>query len=247
MKVLAVIIIILFVMGIILYYKLKKVSKRWANTFFGTDSFAEGFKAQEQHLASTPKSVSSMTEMYLPLIQKDFPAFNLFEFTQKAENMLLSVFNAVESKNVQSVVNASEDLKYQVQGYIEDLNSQGITEIYDNVKIHKTAITHYQKEAGTCIVVFQTALEYYKYRLKEGKVIKGRKDLKVQTKYNISLVYIQDTSKLKEAGYKGAVGVSCPNCGAPVTNLGHKSCEYCGSGIREINIHTWFLNKYEEL
>ena len=41
--------------------------------------------------------------------------------------------------------------------------------------------------------------------------------------------------------------VVCPNCGAPVTRLGSKFCEYCGSGLREISVRVWSINKIAEI
>ena len=40
---------------------------------------------------------------------------------------------------------------------------------------------------------------------------------------------------------------TCPNCGAPVTRLGSKFCEYCGSGLREISVRVWSINKITEI
>ena len=42
------------------------------------------------------------------------------------------------------------------------------------------------------------------------------------------------------------IRVTCPNCGAPVTNLGAKFCEYCGAGIIELNVHAWSFENIEE-
>ena len=38
----------------------------------------------------------------------------------------------------------------------------------------------------------------------------------------------------------------CPNCGAPVTILGQKKCEYCGSALTVINRHVWTLSRIYE-
>ena len=48
-------------------------------------------------------------------------------------------------------------------------------------------------------------------------------------------------------GGETAVGVTCPNCGAPVTRLGSKFCEYCGSGLREISVRVWSINRIAEI
>ena len=53
----------------------------------------------------------------------------------------------------------------------------------------------------------------------------------------------EDESDDDEAEYE----VTCPNCGAPVTRLGSKFCEYCGSGLREISVRVWSINKITEI
>lgn len=42
------------------------------------------------------------------------------------------------------------------------------------------------------------------------------------------------------------LGLNCPNCGAPISTLGHKHCEYCGSPVIEYNINVWTFSNVEE-
>lgn len=63
----------------IIQRKLRQVSR----SMFGTDSLLEGLEQQEERIAETPRSVSSMTSIYLPQIAKDFPEFSLEEFRKK--------------------------------------------------------------------------------------------------------------------------------------------------------------------
>ena len=72
------------------------------------------FDGLESEIATTPKSVSGMTSLCIPRITKDFPEFNWYEFKQKAENMLLSAFNAIEEEDASLIMNASNDLRSQV-------------------------------------------------------------------------------------------------------------------------------------
>ncbi|HOO27877.1 MAG TPA: zinc ribbon domain-containing protein, partial [Lachnospiraceae bacterium] len=65
-----------------------------------------------------------------------------------------------------------------------------------------------------------------------------------QTRFNIELLYIQDADKVADMG--NAFSITCPSCGAPVTDIGQKTCAYCGCAIAEINIHAWALNRYYE-
>ena len=94
-------------------------------------------------------------------------------------------------------------------------------------------------------IIFQSAVEYYSYVTDEtGKITNGDKNLKTQTAYDISLVYIQDIDKVNEQKKdKSSIGLNCPNCGAPIKNVGKKFCEYCGTGIKEINIYSWKFNR----
>ena len=90
----------------------------------------------------------------------------------------------------------------------------------------------------------QSAVEHIHYKEKDGKLISGKKDLLEQTKYNMELMYIQDESKV--SADKG-VGLTCPHCGAPVTSLGAKFCEFCGSEVIPINMQVWSLQHFYEV
>ena len=83
--------------------------------------------------------------------------------------------------------------------------------------------------------------------VENGKVVGGDKSLKRQTVYSQELIYIQDPDKMQQAGFYSSISLSCPNCGAPIKKLGTKFCEYCGSGVKEINIRSWSFNDIKEL
>ncbi len=100
-----------------------------------------------------------------------------------------------------------------------------------NVHIHQTEVFSYLKEAGTCVIVFQSGVQY----------LTGT--AKVQARYNTHMMYIQDAH---EYGYSKSYSSTCPHCGAAITDLGRKFCDYCGSEIIPVNIHVWELHKIEE-
>ena len=70
--------------------KIKRKLRQVSRMAFGTDSLAEGWRRQAEELSAAPKSVSGMTRIYEPQIQRDFPEFNWVQFKNKAENMLIS-------------------------------------------------------------------------------------------------------------------------------------------------------------
>ena len=201
---------------------------------------------QADMLEETPKSVSGMTRVFLPQIQRDFPEFNWKEFQQKTENMVKSALRAIDARDQALLENASEELRRQIALRVAELKSSGQREYFRDITVHQTEIAHYRKEGGTCVILVQSAVGCLHYiESAAGELVSGSRERKVQTKYNTELVDIQDTALLNHNAT--AVGVTCPNCGAPVTRLGSKFCEYCGSGLREISIRVWSLNKITEI
>ena len=87
--------------GYYAYRKIKRKVEDVSQALFGTDSLVEGWNKQADELAATPKSVSGMTRIFEPQIQRDFPDFNLVQFKNKAENMDFDMaFCALQAKKM---------------------------------------------------------------------------------------------------------------------------------------------------
>lgn len=101
---------------------------------------------------------------------------------------------------------------------------------FDSPVIHESVLRDYRKQSGTCYVVIQSSVQYRK------------NDHKVQTRFNTTLVYVQDAALTRDSAYS----TNCPNCGAPIQKLGNKVCEYCGSAIVSVNRNVWTLDSIKE-
>ncbi len=99
------------------------------------------------------------------------------------------------------------------------------------IHIHTTEIKNYIKKSGTCVIIFQSGVQYFT----------GTK--KIQARYNTHMMYVQDAV---EYGHANGFSTTCPHCGGAISDLGRKFCEYCGSEVIPINIHVWELHKIEE-
>ena len=175
---------------------------------------------------------------------KEHPEFSLEEFRKKSENSLNAFLSALETQELSSLAGISESLRNQARLRIDDQDRQGIREQFRNVKIHQTAISRYEKRPGCCAVTFQSAVEYV-----YGRTRNGEKEVmpdRIQTRYDMEWIYIQDPERYGQAA-GGAVGVSCPNCGAPVTQLGSHKCEYCGGVVEPVNIRCWQYQHFREV
>ncbi len=223
--------------------KVRKYSKK----MFGTVDLKKAARDIEYDVTHTPKSVSSMTSVALPQILRDFPDFNYDEMKRQAEAVVCSYLRAIDRNDPSELKYAGEELTDSLTGYIEALRNEEVRENYDEIKIHRTEIAGYNKRNGRCIVTYQTALQCKHYVLNdEGKVIRGDNEHLYQTKFNTELIYVQDRNKIKST-YDYALGVNCPNCGAVISTLGQKHCEYCGTAIVELNIKAWTWVSVEEI
>lgn len=237
----AVVAIIILCVVVAISNKIKEVSR----SLFGTNSFVEGLNKQKEQMSETPRSLHSMTAIYLPNILRDFPEFDYDLYKNKAKSLLRSYFTAVSTKKASALTEeCSLTLKNYVQGVIEDLNSRNVTQVFNQSVIHDIEISRYIKNGATVTILFVASVGQYSYIEDEnGKVVFGDKNLKQQTVYEIGLVYVQDVDKVE--GSEG-LGINCPNCGAPIKNLGHKFCDYCGTSIVEVNTRAWKFDSVKE-
>lgn len=223
----------------ILFKKITRKVENFSRMAFGTSSIKEGVEQMQREYATTPKSVSAMTSLYLPKIASDFPDFEYHEMKHRAENVLCTFLMAIDEMNPGRLEDANAELRNQLENRISSLKGSGKREHFKEIKIHCTEINNYRKAEGRCVITFQSAVQYYHYvESEEGKLLSGKRDILFQSKYNIELIYIQDRNKV-ENELDFALGVNCPNCGAPLTSLGAKVCAYCGTPVIEINIHAW--------
>lgn len=180
----------------------------------------------------------------------------VLHFYRKAKNTMNNLFGTsnikelIETRN-EEVANTPKSVSGMTAVYAPAIQSdfpelnlvelQGIAEKhlknylsnknYVSIRIHRTAIKDYIKKSGTCVVVFQSGVQY----------LTGT--AKVQARYNTHMMYVQDAA---EYGYVNGYSTECPHCGAAITDLGRKFCDYCGSEVVPINIHVWELHKIEE-
>ena len=254
MKSILIIIILMLILAVVIAiwwgiaYIRNKV-RETSRALFGTSDITQAAKQMKQEYSATPKSVSAMTSLLLPKIVFDFPDFEYNEMKDRTENVLTSYLRAVDGRNPSLLQDGNRELKNQLENHIQMLSAQNVQEHFDRIRLHRTEISQYRKSEGRCIITFQSALECYHYTTdiaNPSVVLEGSRDYKYQTKYNIDLIYIQDRN-LVENELEQALGINCPNCGAPLSSLGAKKCEYCDTPIIEINIHAWSFSNIDEV
>lgn len=246
---LIIVLVLLLVLAGIGYYACRTIRNKireFSRTAFGTDSLKEGFDKVEAEYAVTPKSVSAATSLYLPRIMKDFPDFHYDEMKNRAENVLVSYLQSINSDNLSMLVEGTSELKNQLEMQLEMQRSREERVHFEKIKVHQTEIYQYRYQKGRRSIVFQSAVEYYHYRTQGGNVTAGSQNTKEQSKYNVECIYIQDRDLVENVD-DAALGVNCPNCGAPLSGLGAKVCAYCGTPVMELNIRSWNFSDVKEV
>lgn len=240
---------VLIVIGAVAYgvMRAKKAASEISQVAFGTDNLMEGFKKQQAEYESTPKSLAAQTSLAMSRIKRDFPEFNLDDMRARAANVITSYLQSIDQQNLSLLTEGSPLLKDALELRVEALRADEKKEQFDRIKIHRMEISKYVKTKGQCIVTFQCALQS-KHCLTDaaGQTITGSAERWEQSRYETDLIYVQDTQKLDNPELM-ALGLSCPNCSAPITNLGAKHCEYCGAAVREINLNSWTFNAVREV
>lgn len=221
-----VIVLIVFIVSLILYfrYKIRNFLNKAGFSGVNIADVIEEAKIEDQEL---PKSLSSMDSIYLTNIKKDFPDLNINELKAESERIILDVYNAIEKKN-------SSGLKGKIKSFTNDLindyNSKNVK--FNNLKFHKTVVSKYSNTNGIATITFGSSFEYYLN-------IDG-KETKVQDRVKTEFIYVIDIDKV--SAEKKVLGINCPNCGGPIKSLGDLQCSYCGTGLKNIYRHSFTCN-----
>lgn len=232
-----IILLILICISFTFYIKIKKDINSALNSLFKTNNIKKIkslFKEQELKAESTPRTLFGMESVYLSTIKKDFPDLNLNELKAQAESKIIEALTAIEKKDI-NFKTTSDILNNYVISKINDLGDNEVK--YDEIKIHKTILNRYEKNKSYATLKFQTAIEYlYKKNNEEYK--------KIQDRFTTEFIYIIDETQVIKTSK--SLGLNCPNCGAPITSLGEKYCDYCGTGVKEIVKRVWILNNIKQ-
>lgn len=228
-----VIIFILFIIFAYLFIQFKL--KRLAKHYFGTTDLKKALEISEIRNEETPKSLGSMDSLYLSNLRKDFPDINLNELKRLTESFILEIFDSIENKDITRLSNKNEKIIAFVNAKIEDLKDKKVE--FSNLKIHNTVLNKYENSNGIANIYLATSFEYYK------RVENGEKR-KIQNRIKSEFIYIIDPNSVKES--IRSLGLNCPNCGAPIKTIHHKSCVYCKSGIVDLVKKSFVLNDIKE-
>ena len=181
--------------------------------------FTELIKNERLRDQEEPKSLSSMDSIYLTQIKKDFPDININEMKRQAEKMILDAYNAVEKKD-------NSGFKDKIKSFVDEMINDytGKDVMFNQFKFHNTVVSHYHKTGAVATITFGSSYQYF--------LDVDGKDTKTQDRAKVEFIYVIDANQV--SAEMKSLDLHCPNCNSPITNLGHKTCTYCGTSIVEL-------------
>lgn len=242
--VILILLIILVILLLVLYVVAMKFVK--AIGFNTLKELIEEIKKQsttQKEIYSSPKNLSDMTKLLVPLIANDFPTFNQEQLFSQSKNYINIILDSLESKDASLI--KDKNLKFirpKVEDQIKNLNELEKEVHYTNVRFNKCAISEYTNKGGVAKITVVISLSYY-YDSNDEKEKKFT-DVRKETRYKLEYVYIYDEDKIPEN--IDLLKINCPNCGAPVDFFGRGKCSYCNTMLSPINIKNWSVINYEE-
>ena len=234
------VLIFLTALVLIVKNKIKNILNKFG--YNNLNQIKEQIKQGELAYKTDPKHVTGMTKLLIPKIVKDFPNFSENELYNKVETDLLSIFNSLENQKLENNFGLVL-IKEKLNQKIKDMKENKVIEKYDDIKFHRHALKYYKNKDGVLNISVSTSLEYYYIKKINGKLI-NKDEYKKQTVYTTEYIYVYDLNKISKN--QNLIGINCPNCGAPVKDLGNKVCRYCNSGLEDINLKAWNIAIYKE-
>ena len=229
-------IIILATLGIIIllllivFYKIKKKINETIAPFAGSMDIFKSMLDYSKSVEDEPMSLGGLESVYLSKIKKDFPNLNINELKEESKKVIRDTFKAIENKDTSDFKN-NEIVESIISNIINNYEDKNVN--FYSIKIHDTIIGKYENTSKVATICFKSSVGY-------DKEIDSSDRKHIETIIEVEFIYIVDESKvIKE---RKMLGLNCPNCGAPIKEIGQKKCNHCGSGFAEIAKRTWVVN-----
>ncbi len=170
-----------------------------------------------------PRSLSSVTGLVLPDVLRDFPEYNLALILQGVKRDAETYLKSFPAGRCLYEKGVSPECREQTAADV----TRGLLPVSGGVAVHDAAIHRYIKDARDKVLEYQVSAEFMDEELR-------RRQVRLELQY---IAMFTDDVTGQEAAF------SCPNCGAPISRVGDKVCEYCGTALEVSANLCWTLIK----
>lgn len=181
-----------------------------------------------------------MTNMTIEDLQKKDQDFNISGFIAKVDNIFIMLHSAVMLGNLERVKHKlNENLIKRYQSIIDNLNSQNIRQMYDEINVKSTEILSINETEDKYVIQVLLISRYIDYLMHKEtrKLASGNNSSRVEKRNYLTLTKIKN--------YKNEASArKCPGCGANINTNFSGKCPYCGTTYDTAN-YDWILEDIE--
>lgn len=164
-------------------------------------------------------------------IKKNIPNFDDEEFLKERYDDFVDIQVAWMNFDYDSLrLKLTDELYNQYYMQLESLKAQNRINVMSDFSFYSSNIVDFKCEDDIATIKIMLDVYFYDYITENDKVVRGRKDKRVNMEYYLTFV-----SKLKNKVDK------CPHCGAPLSSASSQTCSYCNSVISSMS-SDWVLS-----
>lgn len=150
--------------------------------------------------------------------------FTESKFKTYADNIFIQLHLALVTKELENIRHFVSKEVYDIyENKLNDLNTKGLTQMYDEINVAQTDIVNYQIKDNMIIIEVNLISRYLDYLIDEnGNYVSGDTDVRTE-----KLNHLTFTKKINNLS-QGIVR-KCSGCGASIDVNNTGICEYCGT------------------
>ena len=175
-------------------------------------------------------------------IKENDDNFNIDLFKKWSEGIFLCI-EIGQPQELEIIKNSIlSNMYHRLIKNINKLKQDNLKLQREDILIEETKLLDYGKHTNKeeMKILIKAQMKEYIMNIQNKKVIRESKN-KIKEK-NIIMTFHKKNDHLEQEGFLG----SCPNCGAPISQIEFGKCKYCGTVVVPIR-YNWVLVKFETI
>lgn len=215
--------LVVLVIVVVVIFAIKAAAEAIKRKLRSASRILNQIQAATEETARTPATLSGSEGLMKIRIAKDFPEFDAEIARKIVTGTLTQYFTILNARSGAEALSA-----HCTESFVTEMANSldSVTTTYGGAKVHRAVISDYRKNGEQSTIIWQAAVEY----TLPGKMLS-------QHVYEVRYSYY-----LAANSDQASESLICDNCGAPVTTLGAKVCEYCGAEVIASVERTWKIN-----
>lgn len=171
-------------------------------------------------------------------LQRIDPSFTESGFISKVDNIFIMLYSGIMLGNLERIKHKlTDELVNKYQDLINNLNSQNIRQMYDELNVKSTRILNIYQNNDEYLIDVLLVSRYMDYIVRKdtGKYISGNNSYREERNNYLTF------SKKKDFKAEGSTR-KCPGCNANIDANSSGKCEYCGTFYDTVN-YDWVLKE----